>query len=1855
MQRPEDIAPSAFEDEEGGDEVSDTMCVVALYDFDPSTIEWPFRRQRPLALQTGRVIKVIHDDGSEWPLGQPIGQPDVKGYFPKNYTVTVAEYREMMRDYQDPGEGEPGEGEFAGGGFFDQPPEGVELPPMPTGPDSFDPGMSPLEEEFEEEDNRALSEEAIYEEDNEYLDDMGPYSVQDPAPRTDAATTHDPRAADNTLGRTAASATRPQEEAPRVPRTVPHGAGPPAEDMAAALSEAQRDRREMEMDSTYVPKAKAKAMGGPSDSRTSTPATQNMERPDKNFVRRHLPMELQDRYLRKLSKVGSLIKQDPKVIYADKPAFPIDSRVRATTCRTAHGIEPPHLRMALSRSAVAGARWTQMFRPGFNDIVNESFKGGCNAMILSRLYLSDAQAREQFQRLHVKDTNGTLWFELQRRKEYLFYQRMDQVDVMMWHPDAWGFPDTSLAVSALPGEPFDPMHGWWYQKEIDTEKEMDNVEFCYNLRQRMFDVNTFQAIALGKVPEWIKAAGGFGLDDEENEDDEDAGKTGMDFESTTGDVTQENFYQSKGGRGPKVILDQTMLDNAGLGEASDTLKTVEELDIDFGSADSPEVLDARKYSYRIRGIPALRVFLRSRGNPDNTKQTQITPKIVKDMAAQLGIKGQFANYWYCLFAIRYPLAPEWEVYVKNDTRWYLHLPSDKVQCLHPMITRFREHMTDCLTNEFLCDFRGFVTMKCSDCGIPDAVVWCMQCTDYFCTACFFKTHGSKSGRGKKHWPMPIPGSRYLLRTEVERLREHLPLLNVGFSNRRRFLATENQSDKNGSRSGDTWLFFEADTFQSALVQAPRSHWFIKRLTPPRLSPDAKGYYYNFASEVLSDEPTHIMSKQHEQKALTVLQRNIKGAITRKHIKKEIAAARIIQKCKVMWDCKQMYGDDGKNRVTLQAWYRKFRAKQDRVKLEYRVTRCQAAARGNSARKFVREMIDGITCFQSHFRGLRGRRHMAVLSTAASTIQRMYRGHLMGRKPMHDMHVTGGKIQALSRGVAYRENERRKARKATYIQGRWKGVSTRKMVARMKKSATMIQTNWRRFQGQLHLKLILYDRLDTLRSKYMELMRFKIQGASATLIQRNWRRHVDSEQVVYMKLEKSEADKRIQTLLVAMYAAAGSMRHHVHPWWRHLPPELQEVLEQIKGSLQRTIALVPVTGKLASEEIGKKGLRVADQKHLTYVQVGQDPDLASHLFLSVTRHLLSLVPAELFPATVRWACYAIGHQAAALVNDGAYSKDIVSIGKDQPPHPGDRLDTLWGDTGMIRHHHDWLMTYSDESVPTLVLHGLTPQLRQVYLTAQVLITMRQALDTPTLSTDDHLKFQGLDATSGAQLMEVLSCEMDHRWAGDLPTKHGTVASLSAQIGELVTKLTARKEVDVPKQGVAKKKAKKAVEAVAQPKGKAKGKAKGKSKAAPTAPKEMKTEVDDDVEETIKPVAVAEIETGGVLLNFNRRAMLRILQQVGYFMRGQDALVEAVLADGKQGLDETPNVMSVRQSRYVSVTDKLFELADTAKHDHCSFVLAVVLFHMALRALCLRVLYHRAAISIQKRYRYLKQKGAKSLVLGPAKAIQRFWRGTRASLHITRWDNAAAKIQHTYKVYRWNLRAEILLQATLRIQRVWLGAIHRKWLRSCHSSATYIQKIVRAVQVRLVLTKQNRELARTFQLDMNNLLKEKSSVSETLYVARTAALAGKLRANLAKQRDIDIDMRRMPLHAVNTTAAHQIDKAKRMTMKGSVQPMRISEFEPMVFALAKMDAKLPARYGARKSKVLDLVIETKKELDKTLPRDSARRPHAGAKRGRAAIIARRLGKKPKIVDDASGPILDEELINRWALQQFEPKRL
>eukprot|EP00438_Fugacium_kawagutii_P032439 Skav223743 [mRNA] locus=scaffold3575:90547:96702:- [translate_table: standard] len=158
--------------------------------------------------------------------------------------------------------------------------------------------------------------------------------------------------------------------------------------------------------------------------------------------------------------------------------------------------------------------------------------------------------------------------------------------------------------------------------------------------------------------------------------------------------------------------------------------------------------------------------------------------------------------------------------------------------------------------------------------------------------------------------------------------------------------------------------------------------------------------------------------------------------------------------------------------------------------------------------------------------------------------------------------------------------------------------------------------------------------------------------------------------------------------------------------------------------------------------------------------------------------------------------------------------------------------------------DSMMTFPEESMPMLTLTGMPSHHRHVYLTAEVLVTMRQALDSPAISTDDHLKFQGLDASAGAQLMEVLGAEIEHRLPLDWPNQHGTVAALAQQLGSHVMEV----------------------------------------------------------------------------------------KKVGYLMRDQYKIMDSVL--GLQDEESTKKGEGVRQGRFVLMTDRLFDMADRAPHDHCA---------------------------------------------------------------------------------------------------------------------------------------------------------------------------------------------------------------------------------------------------------------------------------------------------------------------------------
>jgi len=300
-------------------------------------------------------------------------------------------------------------------------------------------------------------------------------------------------------------------------------------------------------------------------------------------------------------------------------------------------------------------------------------------------------------------------------------------------------------------------------------------------------------------------------------------------------------------------------------------------------------------------------------------------------------------------------------------------------------------------------------------------------------------------------------------------------------------------------------------------------------------------------------------------------------------------------------------------------------------------------------------------------------------------------------------------------------------------------------------------------------------------------------------------------------------------------------------------------------------------------------------------------------------------------------------------------------------------------------------------------------------------------------------------------------------------------------------------------------------------------------------------------------------------------------------------------------------------------------------------------MVLRGLHLRLLYHRAALSIQKRYRYVKLRGQKQNAIGPAICIQRFWRGLSAALKIMRRDDAAWKIQRNYKVWKWNVRSSKLLKSVLKIQRVWHSSVHRKWIKGCQRAATCIQRHARGLAVRLMLDKTGIGLARRCQEEMSELVSRRRSMSESRWWALTAIESAKARVNMARHRQRNMDLRVMAGIGMRSDEARILDKQRRLRYPGALQPARQSVFEPMIFALARLDAPIEPRYGAKRSPVMQQVIQARKELLRSLPKPAAMRPHRAAKRGRQAVYTRRLEKNAKHANSAMAakePVMEEQ---------------
>merc|ERR1712066_1104145 len=137
----------------------------------------------------------------------------------------------------------------------------------------------------------------------------------------------------------------------------------------------------------------------------------------------------------------------------------------------------------------------------------------------------------------------------------------------------------------------------------------------------------------------------------------------------------------------------------------------------------------------------------------------------------------------------------------------------------------------------------------------------------------------------------------------------------------------------------------------------------------------------------------------------------------------------------------------------------------------------------------------------------------------------------------------------------------------------------------------------------------------------------------------------------------------------------------------------------------------------------------------------------------------------------------------------------------------------------------------------------------------------------------------------------------------------------------------------------------------------------------------------------------------------------------------------------------------------------------------------------------------------------------------------------------------------------------------------------------------------------------------QAEMKALLAKRSTMSESQFHARTFVLTAKTRMLMAKHRDRNVDVKRVASCTLKSKQTRMMAKQKQLKLKGAIQPVRESIFEPMVYAIKRAERNAIAaqlaqqnavetgpktkRLGAPVSRVLLEVANAHRALDRTQP--------------------------------------------------------
>jgi len=299
--------------------------------------------------------------------------------------------------------------------------------------------------------------------------------------------------------------------------------------------------------------------------------------------------------------------------------------------------------------------------------------------------------------------------------------------------------------------------------------------------------------------------------------------------------------------------------------------------------------------------------------------------------------------------------------------------------------------------------------------------------------------------------------------------------------------------------------------------------------------------------------------------------------------------------------------------------------------------------------------------------------------------------------------------------------------------------------------------------------------------------------------------------------------------------------------------------------------------------------------------------------------------------------------------------------------------------------------------------------------------------------------------------------------------------------------------------------------------------------------------------------------------------------------------------------------------------------------------------------LRMLYHRAAIAIQVRWRYAKQKARRKKIMEPTKKIQRFWRAIRSALRMAKYESNGDFLVANMKASLRKTRNKYFVKCVLKIQRVWRGAIGRIWVRRMHKKATRIQAVFRASLVWVTLDKDGKRASGRQRAERQAVLKayKEGKIHPERFIAQLAIIRARLVTTLYRHREKNLSSKRLS-SKVGGHRERELRRAQAATNKGTLQTYRDTFAEPLCFANRRLK-DVGASYGYTRSKVMDMVENVKRVLDRTNPREQTRRVHAIARRGNSIIQARIRGKK-KTYEEQAQFFTDPEQYGAWQWRNF-----